>query len=307
MRCIICGKSQWEKLYESRDRLYNIKGTFLTARCSACGFVRTKPQLKGAELKKYYPPTRYYSYAINQKPGFFARLRSYLISHRNRRTLLSGMLEVFIRVPAMPSLATGKILDIGCGSGETLGLLKSIGWDVYGTDIDAGAIKAARERGLQNVSLGGYIDLRKFPDNHFDAIRLYHVIEHLDDPMSCLKLTYKKLKPGGEIIIGTPNVNSLIARIFGRYWYNLDCPRHLYLFSPSTLTTLVSRSGYQSSTIRFCSAAGFVGSIQYVLEDILSKDIDLVNRPWLVLLFYPLDWILDKIGVGDVFEVSAIK
>jgi 2-polyprenyl-3-methyl-5-hydroxy-6-metoxy-1,4-benzoquinol methylase len=308
MRCIICGKSNWDRLYESHDRLYNVKGIFFTVRCRTCKLIRTDPQLKSTGLKKYYPPSRYYSYSAAPKPGFFGRLRSYLILHLNRPTPLSRLLEIFIRVPAMPhNVSTGKILDIGCGSGDTLSLLKSVGWDVYGLDIDNGAIKVARERGLDKVSLGSYEDLKKYPDNYFDAIRLYHVIEHLDNPENCLKLAHKKLKPGGEIIIGTPNISSLVARIFRQYWYNLDCPRHLYLFSPQTLRALVLNSKYKTPKIRFCSAAGWVGSIQYVFEDVLSKDIDLVNRAWLVMIFYPLEWILDKIGVGDVFELSAEK
>ncbi len=307
MKCIICGKQSWKYFFDARDRMYGISGQFIEYKCAGCGFVRLHPKLSPAELKKYYPPARYYSYSVNKKPSIFTSLREYLILHLNQKTLVSRILELFIRVPAMPSAANGKILDIGCGSGDTLSLLKLIGWDVYGLDIDDGAIKEAHKRGLHKVSLGSYKDLKNYPDNNFDVIRLYHVIEHLDDPGSCLTLAYKKLKQGGEIIIGTPNVNSFIARAFRQYWYNLDCPRHLSLFSPKTLGTLASYKGYQTPKIRFCSGAGLVGSIQYVYKDVLSKDIDLVNRSWLVMICYPLEWILDTIGVGDVFELRAIK
>ena len=210
-------------------------------------------------------------------------------------------------MPAMPQGTKGKILDIGCGSGDTLAILKEIGWDAYGLDIDAQAIKAAHSRGLTNVKLGTYKDLKKYPDNFFDVIRLYHVIEHLDDSGMCLTLIYKKLKKGGKVIIGTPNAASLVARIFKGYWYNLDAPRHLYLFSPKTLTMLMRKNKCESRVIEFSSAGGWVGSMQYVLEEVLQKRIDLINRPWLILLFYPLEWLLDRLRLGDVFVLRAKK
>ena len=102
-------------------------------------------------------------------------------------------------IPQKPRIKKGKILDVGCGSGDTLALLKKLGWDVYGLEIDKNAVKVARERGLVNVKLGGYEKIASFPNNYFDSIRLYHVIEHIPDPRACLKLIYKKLKPGGRL------------------------------------------------------------------------------------------------------------
>lgn len=277
--------------------MFGIPGRFEEHKCTNCGFVRLYPKLSKAELTKYYPPARYYSYGAATAPSFFGKLRTFFIAH-----------EFFQLVPAMPQRGgRGKILDIGCGSGETLAQLKSIGWDVYGLDVDAEAIQVAHKRGLKNVSLGSYEDMQKYPDNFFDAIRFYHVIEHLDDPRVCLRLAYKKLKPGGEIIIGTPNMDGLIAKIARQYWYNLDCPRHLYLFTPKTLGSLVEKNGFSIGQVTFSSAGGWIGSLQYSIEELLSKDINFINRPWLVILFYPFEWILDRMGLGDVFVLRAQK
>lgn len=269
-------------------------GKFSEYRCNNCGLVKLDSQ--PSNLKKYYPTKNYYSYAAKSRKSFLGWLRSFLILHR-----------LFGFVPAMPGQKTGRILDIGCGSGDTLLLLKSVGWDIYGLDIDPGAIRIARKRGLKNISLGTYESVAKYPDNFFDAIRLYHVIEHLDDPNNCLRLAYKKLKPGGELIIGTPNVHSLVARIFKQYWYNLDCPRHLYLFTPKTLGALASKNKLDGHETTFASAGGWVGSIQYVLEQLTRKDIDLINRQWLVIACYPLEWVLDRLRLGDVFVLTASK
>lgn len=246
---------------------------------------------------KYYPSAKYYSYGATTATSFFGKLRAFFIAH-----------EFFQLVPAMPrGGGRGKILDVGCGSGDTLAQLQSIGWETYGLDVDAQAIKVAHKRGLKNVSLGSYENMKKYPDNFFDTIRIYHVIEHLDDPIDCLRRAYKKLKPGGEIILGTPNIGSIIAKLAGSYWYNLDCPRHLSLFTPKTLGELVRRCGFGKHTISYCSAGGWVGSIQYIVEERAGLDIDLINRLWLVMLFYPIEWILDRMGMGDVFVLRAQK
>ncbi len=297
MKCIVCRGSFWTYLFPARDRMFGIPGAFKEYCCKQCGLVRLYPYPSSRELTKYYPSARYYSYSSSAKPTFFGRLRAFFIAR-----------EFFWLVPAMPQRGVrGKILDIGCGSGETLSQLTSIGWDAYGMDVDNQAIKIAHTRGLKNVSLGSYIDMRKYPDNFFDAIRLYHVIEHLDNPQYCIRLAYKKLKKGGELIMGTPNAKSLLAKIAGRYWMNLDAPRHLYLFTPETISVLLKRSGFGKIRASFYSVAGWAGSLQYWMAEALGRNVDLINRTWLILLFYPFEWILDRIGLGDVFLVRAEK
>ena len=299
MKCIICGNEEWKYLFPARDRMFGIAGKFSEYQCKTCGFVRLDPKPSQKELQKYYPSAKYYSYSSETKQTFFGWLRSYLITHRWSLPFLS--------VPAIPKARTGKILDIGCGSGETLALLQSIGWECYGLDIDRNAIAAARARGVKNATFGSFETMKKYPDNYFDVIRLYHVIEHLDDPVTCLKLAYKKLKRGGELIIGTPSSDSLAAIVFRQYWINLDAPRHLYIFSPKTLSTLALKNRFRNSSIEYSSAAGWVGSMQYVIGEHSIRPIDLVNRVWLVVLFYPFEWTLDRLQCGDVFVMTAIK
>lgn len=294
MKCIVCGNSRWRFLFPAKDRMFGVPGKFSEYRCKTCGLIRLDPIPRN--IKKYYPSSRYYSYGAIVKPSFFGRLRAFFIAH-----------EFFFMVPAMPRQRRGKILDVGCGSGETLVQLMSIGWNAYGMDIDPSAITIARTLGLKNVSVGSYEDMKKYPDNFFDVIRLYHVIEHLDNPEYCMRLAYKKLKKDGEFIIGTPNAESLIAKIARHYWMNLDAPRHLFLFTPKTIRALLERSGFRKLTASFYSVGGWVGSLQYAASDALGRKINLIDRAWLVLLFYPLEWILDRLRLGDVFVVRAEK
>ncbi|OGG29103.1 hypothetical protein A2973_00690 [Candidatus Gottesmanbacteria bacterium RIFCSPLOWO2_01_FULL_49_10] len=286
--------------------MFHIPGKFSVLKCNNCSIAFLNPRPSFRELQKYYPTKRYYAYNENKK-GFFSFIREYLIKHYYAPTIVSKIISVFIsNVPAMPTWKnSGKILDVGCGTGETLQLLKRLGWDVYGIDIDRRAIKIARQKGLSRVEYGAYQHLSTYPDHFFDAIRLYHVIEHLDNPQECLRIIAQKLKIDGEIIIGTPNVESIVARIFKHYWYNLDSPRHLILFSANTLRKILKKEGYLPNEVRFCSAGGMAGSMQYVLFQITGRTINLINNTLFVLLIYPFEWIFDRLKQGDILIVRA--
>lgn len=307
--CIVCKSSKFAPLYGTRDRMFDISGKFFLKKCNSCFLAFLDPQPSESEIKKYYPSKAYYAYNKSNKKGFFELLREYLISHYYSPNIISRFITICIKnVPAMPSYRkNGKMLDLGCGTGDTLILLKKLDWDVYGMDMDKNAITTAKKRGLNNLKLGTYNNLDEYPDNYFDAIRLYHVIEHLDDPSLCLKLIYKKLKKGGELIMGTPNMDSLVSKIFKSYWYNLDSPRHLFIFSPRTLKRLTEKNGFSVKQIEFCSAGGLAGSLQYFIGDMFGKKINLINNFPIVLFLYPIEWFLDKLSLGDIFTLKAIK
>ncbi len=307
--CILCGSSESIPLYLGSERMFGFGGNFFVKKCSKCSLMFLDPQLSRSQLKKYYPSKEYYIYNRSAKKGPIEIVRDYLVAHYYSPNFLSFLISAFIKnVPAMPSyVKNGKILDLGCGTGDTLVLLKKLGWDVYGIDMNENAIATGKKRGLNNLKLGEYEAIDEYPDNYFDAIRLYHVIEHLNDPKLCLNLIRKKLKKGGELVMGTPNIESLVSKIFKSYWYNLDTPRHLFIFSPLTLRKLTEKNGFSVKKIEFCSAGGIIGSIQYLINGLFNKRIDLIHRFSLIILFYPLEWILDKFQTGDVFTIRAYK
>lgn len=305
--CLICGSKKLSYQFEAQDRMFHLAGTFVVKKCLDCSFVFLDPQPTQEALKKYYPSKKYYAYSTNRKRGLFELLREYLIAHYYSSNFISLAISTFIqKVPAIPSYAkNGKVLDIGCGAGDTLVLLKKVGWGTYGLDMDTWALANAKKRGLKNLRLGTYKALTQYQDHYFDAIRLYHVIEHIEDPRSCLSLIRKKLKKNGELVIGTPNVGSIVSKLFGSYWYNLDAPRHVVLFSPKTLGILLEKEGFSVEKTEYCGAGGIIGSIQYFLEAKTGKKIDLIHSLFFVFLFYPFDWLLNKLGTGDVFVLRA--
>lgn len=307
--CNLCGSSESIPLYSGSERMFGYGGKFFIRKCSKCSLVFLDPQPLELQLKKYYPSHDYYIYNRSKKKGPIELIRDYLVAHYYSPNFLSSIIATFIKnVPAIPSyVKNGKILDLGCGTGDTLVLLEKLGWEVYGMDMDKRAISTGKKRGLKNLKLGTFRNLDQYPDNYFDAIRLYHVIEHLDDPSFCLSLIRKKLKKRGELVMGTPNIESLMSKMFRSYWYNLDSPRHLFIFSPDTLRKITQKNGFLVNKIEFCSAGGIAGSIQYLIDGFFHKRVDLVHKFSIIVLFYPLEWVLDKFHLGDVFTIRAIK
>jgi SAM-dependent methyltransferase len=145
-------------------------------------------------------------------------------------------------VPA-PTGPEARLLDVGCGSGTYLKLMRDLGWQVRGVELDEGAVETARKARL-DVRQGTMDDLDPELDGTFDAITVGHVIEHTHDPIAALSAARSVLKPGGILWIGTPNLGSLGASVFRARWRALEPPRHLVIFTGAALTVALHRAGF---------------------------------------------------------------
>ncbi len=140
-------------------------------------------------------------------------------------------------------IVPGKLLDVGCGDGTRIAQLQKLGWDVYGQDLDPAAVGYARETlGLQ--AFLGPLENVPFAENTFDCVTLNHVIEHVHHPIDLLEKSRRFLKPGGRLVVITPNLESFAHQHFGPVWRGLEPPRHLHLFSLRTLSTAVLTAGF---------------------------------------------------------------
>ena len=145
----------------------------------------------------------------------------------------------------------GRLLDIGCGNGVYINQMRQLGWDVAGIEPDEEAASMAMKSGL-NVFRGSLEDA-KFSAEHFDAITMNHVIEHVTNPVKLLKECYGVLKPGGRLVVVTPNIKSLGRRLFNDAWLHWDPPRHLHLFSPNALRACAELAGLE--VFELCTTA----------------------------------------------------
>jgi SAM-dependent methyltransferase len=141
------------------------------------------------------------------------------------------------------------LLDVGCGSGTLLGLLKQRGFRAIGVDFSAEAAGlAGAENGVRVVV--GSLDQAGFPDHSFDIVTLFHVLEHVANPRQVLAEVSRILKPGGVIVVQVPNIDSWQFKAFGARWYGLDIPRHLIDYSKGSMLKLLNDSGFVPRRIK---------------------------------------------------------
>ncbi len=144
----------------------------------------------------------------------------------------------------LPAPAPGaRVLDVGCGNGLHLEMLREWGWVVEGVEPDAQAGEVERSRGItvHKVNLASQC----FADGIFDAVTVSHVIEHVYDPVALIRECRRILKPGGILVIITPNISSITYRLFRSSSAHLEPPRHLVLFQPRNLAYLADLAGVQ--------------------------------------------------------------
>jgi 2-polyprenyl-3-methyl-5-hydroxy-6-metoxy-1,4-benzoquinol methylase len=143
----------------------------------------------------------------------------------------------------------GSILDIGCGRGLFLDLMRKAGWSVMGTEVSPAAAGAVREaRGIPVVS--GDPQGWGLRDGTMDVITLSHVLEHLLRPAQMIEECSRLLKPGGLLLCAVPNMASLQARVGRGAWFHLDIPRHVHHFSDAGLIRLLEAKGFAAMRVR---------------------------------------------------------
>lgn len=230
--CIICQEDRSDPFEAVEDRLLHVEGRFQLVRCAGCGLVYLNPQPTSEEILRYYPP-EYYSYVGGRSdvPSWWHRVsRDYGLAKRCR--------------VVTQRQRGGRILDVGCATGFFLGAMRRHGdWELYGVEPNAQAVAYAREHLGLDV-FAGPLEEAVFPDEYFDAVTLWDVLEHLPNPRAALTRIRCALKPDGWIFCRVPSLDSLDARLFGPYWAGLDAPRHFYVFSQSTLGHLLDVTGF---------------------------------------------------------------
>ena len=239
INCVLCDSSKKRLLFKSKDYRYHLTDkSFNVIKCQNCELVYVSPRPTQKEISRFYP-RGYYS---NVKVGFLMSIVNDLLS-----------------LPSIYSVKKyknqGRLLDVGCGAGEFLLKVKKENFEVYGVDVSLSACRLARGKGLKNIYCGE-LEKQKFPGNYFDVVTLWHSLEHLHYPALALAEIHRIMKKDGILIIEVPNINSLPFRIFKRYWFHLDIPRHLYHWSRRTVRRMLNKTGFEVFRVDY-SSLGF--------------------------------------------------
>jgi len=166
-----------------------------------------------------------------------------------------------------PYKQSGSILDLGCSSGAFLQSLPAADWQFYGIEMSAESAKEAQRKTGANVFVGE-IDQAGFPPASFDVITCFDVLEHLYEPRRVMAKVAEWLKPGGIFYVLVPNIDSAEARIFGTYWHGLELPRHLFHYSPASLTFLAESAGLSQVSLETRRNPAVGTSLRYVWDDV---------------------------------------
>jgi SAM-dependent methyltransferase len=213
--CTVCG--------DQMRKLWSCNGHYYFA-CPRCQFVRVAPVPPIEALKDYYDK----NYEVDRE-GYRRNVRKH-----GRRDL-----EFLERVNG-----TGRILEVGSSWGFFLEAARTRGWQVRGIELSDLAVRWAKERFGLNVTCGTIEDSPLPGETAFDVVVAWHVIEHVQDPMSFLKIVRDRLRPGGLLALRTPNIRSVPARLNGWAWHWVGAPAHLSLFSSKSLRLAVEQAGF---------------------------------------------------------------
>lgn len=218
------------------------------ARCTnpACGHA----WLCGHGAAEDAYPADYYTHAPTSR-GFVARSLA-----RVKRSRVGHALGYVMYLQGM---RPGRLLEVGCGSGERLAEMRERGWEVQGVEPDPAAVAVARDHYHVPV-LTGTLDEAAFPAATFDAVVMTHVVEHIADPLPLLCICRNVLRPGGSLVVTCPNLDAFGHRRYGAAWIAFDPPRHEHVFTLASLVALARKAGFESVHAR-TSVRGAFGNL----------------------------------------------
>ncbi|MFB3904644.1 MAG: class I SAM-dependent methyltransferase [Acidobacteriota bacterium] len=232
VRCPLCGSPKTIYFCAAFDRVRCIpQEPWDILQCRDCRYGWTHPPLDETTIGDYYPPAYLGDTArmIEEfQAGRLQKSRSW-----KKETEKVRLVERYA--------SGGRILDVGCADARFLLALDPQKWARTGVEFAEPTVRMVSDAFPDLSLIPGNIYSDRLPPGLFDVICFWHVLEHLPAPLRVLARVRELLKPGGLVFISLPNLDSLQARIFRRFWYGFDdVPRHLHHFSPQSLQRILS-------------------------------------------------------------------
>ena len=221
VKCPLCGGySVW----------WTKKNLFSLFKCQLCGliFVHPMPDSSSVYTDDYFS---------GAEKGF-----GYVDYNADKEPMIPTFEKYLDHIEAL-GITGGKLLDVGCATGFFMELCQKRGWDATGVEISDFAVEIGQEKGLRIFT--ETLQNRQFSDGEFDVVTMCDVLEHVADTKSFLSEYARVLRPGGLLVINTPNASSFPARVFGKHWHLIVPPEHLCYFSSHNLTDFLQKNGFK--------------------------------------------------------------
>lgn len=229
--CPVCGSVNISIVLQVKD--YTVSGEiFPVAECAECSLRFTQDVPDANTITPYYKSEDYISHTDTTK-GFINRLY-----HTVRKRTIIQKRKLIENITGKRA---GKLLDVGSGTGAFLNEMKQQSWDATGLEPDTDARAAAKK--VYNLDLEDTNLFYQLHPGRFDAITLWHVLEHVHDLSKYVQQLKTLLNENGKLFIAVPNYTSKDAAFYKEYWAAYDVPRHLYHFSPNSMKRLMEKNG----------------------------------------------------------------
>lgn len=262
--------------------------TFIYSECYSCGSVFLSRRPYERDIASHYGD----EYDPYQRG--YNRIADRVVRMRTNR-------EVARMRSFNPSI--GVVLEVGASWGKyILHLRDTFGFDVVGVEPNAEMCAIGKKEGLDMRT--GTLEDAHFPDASFDCVIMSHVIEHLYDPRATMREVFRILRPGGVVLIKTPNLDTPERLFFGTYWLPYEAPRHILIFSGRTLARLLIESGF---LIRRVSFDGTPNNIILSLGNRFGGNFFSINNYLLLALVTPLSLVLGALRKSGRMAVFAQK
>jgi len=226
-------------------------------KCHSCGLIFTYPDIDAKNLSLYY-----------SKEYYGTHDEKFVFGIENLTSWLNKRLSIKIYKQYISQANVDKkvrVLDIGCGRGLLLKHFNSLGCECYG--VERKGVFKTEKRDNVNYYTNSLHEI-KFPQNSFDIVILWHVLEHIQDPNKLIIEVKRILKTNGFLWVAVPNFESFQSKIFDNYWFHLDLPRHRVHFSIDSLKTLLKSSSLE---IKEYSTFSFEQNIYGFLQSLMNK------------------------------------
>jgi SAM-dependent methyltransferase len=237
VNCNLCGLNNPRVLFSKKDKFGIEEDEFNVVECQGCGLLYINPRPSQEEMGRFYPETYSWKETLEAESFLTKCLRK--LEKAYRYHLLQDEVS---KVVKFTQRGSGRVLDVGCGTGDRLDVFRNKGFETYGVETSDSA-NYAKDHLKLNVTKGDLFSAH-FPDGFFDIVTLYNVLEHTHGPKKVCEEAHRILKDGGFLVIQVPNKNSFQYKIFKKRWAAFDVPRDLYYFGIETLGSLVRKAGF---------------------------------------------------------------
>lgn len=229
-KCINCDCQDFTSVFSLRDYFYT-EETFTIQQCTNCGLRITNPRPEEKALSAYYKTENYLSHSDRNETLFdkmYHFIQKYNLNYKRK------LIEKFH--------TSGRIIDIGCGTGAFLGQFDKSRWIRQGFEPDAETREIAKT--TYDIEVNDISVLSNLVDIKAEVITLWHVLEHITTINEELEKIKSLLADNGILVIAVPMSNSYDANYYGKYWAAYDAPRHLYHFTKGTIEQLLTKHGF---------------------------------------------------------------